>query len=220
MVYAGRAGKRKVTLGVSGRLMKRNLVMWDPETNSLWSQITGKAIYGSLEGSSLSMLPAVFVSLGTWKKMHPGTVVLDMSPVRRKAWHYTVKELAKARNEHRQALGIGVRYKDKTLLVDLEHLHKARVAQATVSGLPLVFVWVKKERAALVYKDGNAGSGRKIAWRGGKIAVPGGRGHWDSLTGRPVSRNSGRPLERFAYIPTTVEAWRTYYPEGEMIGGR
>ena len=218
MVYAGRTGKRDLTLGVSGRLMKRNLVMWDPETNSLWSQITGKAIHGELEGKALGMLPAVFVSLGTWKRMHPETVVLDMSPVRRKAWHYTARNLATAKNERDRPLGIGVRHKDGTLLVTLEHLHKARVVQATVASQPLVFVWVKKHSAPLVYRAPAGSKKLKLAWRSGKIAVPGGRPQWDPLTGRPVSGTTKEVLERFPYIPTTLKAWRTYYPKGKTLG--
>ena len=31
MVYAGKKGEQQFTLGVSGRLMDRNLVMWDVE---------------------------------------------------------------------------------------------------------------------------------------------------------------------------------------------
>ena len=42
MVYAGKVEGKPVTLGVSGRLLEGNLVMWDRETNSLWSQISAK----------------------------------------------------------------------------------------------------------------------------------------------------------------------------------
>ncbi len=76
MVYAGQLGDRKVHLGVSGRLMDNNLIMWDEETNSLWSQILGEAIYGPSKGDVLDMLPAIFVGLGTWARMHPDSLVL------------------------------------------------------------------------------------------------------------------------------------------------
>ena len=82
MVYAGKIGDRKYHLGVSGRLKDNNLIMWDEQTNSLWSQITGEALHGKSKGKTLGMLPAVFVGLGTWKRMHPETLVLDLSNVR------------------------------------------------------------------------------------------------------------------------------------------
>ena len=113
MVYAGKVGRKELTLGVSGRLMKRNLVMWDPETNSLWSQIKGEGIHGKMKGKTLDMLPAVFVGLGTWKKMHPDTEVLDLSGVRHKGWYYTTDNLASGLNDRESKLGIGVRVKKK-----------------------------------------------------------------------------------------------------------
>ena len=50
MVYAGRIGDKNYHLGVSGRLKDNNLIMWDQETNSLWSQITGEALHGTGPG--------------------------------------------------------------------------------------------------------------------------------------------------------------------------
>ncbi len=219
MVYAGKTGRFNVTLGVSGRLMKRNLVMWDPETNSLWSQITGKGIHGPMKGKELSMLPAVFVSLDTWKRMHPDTLVLDLSPVGRSAWHFTAKDLARGKiGRKKEPLGIGVRHAGKTLLVTLAHLQKARVVQAKVGGQSLVFVWVKKENAPLVYKVPGGEQTGKLAWHNGRIAVPGGRATWDPLSGRPVAGTTAIVLERFPYIPTIQSAWRSYYLDGRTLG--
>lgn len=52
--------------GVSGLLRNSDLVMWDKETESLWQQITGQAIVGSLAGSSLVPLPTAIVSFGQY----------------------------------------------------------------------------------------------------------------------------------------------------------
>ena len=96
MVYAGKLGEQKVSLGVSGRLdgsEMRNLIMWDEETNSLWNQLKGESVYGKSLGKKLGMLPAVFVGLGTWKQMYPKTLVLDMSTVRAKPWYYQTTDM-------------------------------------------------------------------------------------------------------------------------------
>ena len=102
MVYAGDKGEKRFTLGVSGRLKDRNLVMWDQETGSLWSQILGVGLHGKAKGVELDMLPAIFVSMSTWKRMHPKTKVLNMSLVRQRSWFYTSKDLARGTVRGRQ----------------------------------------------------------------------------------------------------------------------
>ena len=214
MVYAAKEGRKPLTLGVSGRLLDSNLVMWDPETNSLWSQLTGEAIHGKLKGQRLRMLPAVFVGLGTWKRMHPDTVVLDLPPVRRRAWHYTTRNLAEAANEHGEALGLGVRSGSATLAVSLKLMQSKKVVVADVGGTPLLFVWVEDGRAPLVYRA--TLEGRKVRWRWKDGALVGKAGRFDPLTGR--SRDArGVRLQRSPYVPTVLKAWRTFYPKGRVL---
>lgn len=64
--------------GVSGRLYKSDLVMYDRQTGSLWSQIEGRAIVGPLAGEAerLKLLPIDVVPWGAWKQQHPDTLVL------------------------------------------------------------------------------------------------------------------------------------------------
>ena len=69
-------GKR-FTFGVSGKLYKSALVMYDRQTESLWSQILQKAITGPMTGTELSMLPAQHTTWGQWQSQHPGTLVLS-----------------------------------------------------------------------------------------------------------------------------------------------
>lgn len=64
--------------GVSGRLYKSDLVMYDRQTGSLWSQIEGRAIVGPLAGEAerLQLLPIDVVPWGSWKQQHPDSLVL------------------------------------------------------------------------------------------------------------------------------------------------
>ncbi|MCP4423440.1 MAG: DUF3179 domain-containing protein, partial [Chloroflexi bacterium] len=68
---------RPLTFGVSGYLYKDNLVMYDHQTNTLWSQLVGQAIRGALRGEQLQALPLIMTSWGEWKKLHPDTRVLS-----------------------------------------------------------------------------------------------------------------------------------------------
>lgn len=71
-------GKRHL-FGVSGLLYRRNLLMYDHETNSLWSQLATQAVTGPLAGASLPILPAEHTTWEDWKARHPQTSVLSFN---------------------------------------------------------------------------------------------------------------------------------------------
>lgn len=79
MVHDRRIGDREVTLGVSGKLVDGNLVMYDRETDSLWLQRTGESLEGELGGERLAELPREewrVLPWGEWRALHPDTRVL------------------------------------------------------------------------------------------------------------------------------------------------
>ena len=55
----------------------QNFLMRDRETGTWWQQITGKAIFGSLQGSALELAPSDELSFGLWKQESPGGQVLS-----------------------------------------------------------------------------------------------------------------------------------------------
>ena len=63
--------------GVSGLLYNSDMLLYDRETDSLWSQIPGKAISGKRKGESLKMLAAENTSWEYWQNQHPDTQVLS-----------------------------------------------------------------------------------------------------------------------------------------------
>lgn len=76
-MYARNIEGRTLTFGVSGALLYNVLVMYDRETDSLWSHLTGSAIKGSLAGASLEVIPALHTSWDAWRAEHPDTLVLS-----------------------------------------------------------------------------------------------------------------------------------------------
>ena len=81
-MYARRVAERELTFGVSGKLYRNVLVMYDRQTGSLWSHLLGSAFAGPLKGSRLRTVPAVHAEWEQWLRAYPGTVVLskDRSP--------------------------------------------------------------------------------------------------------------------------------------------
>ena len=67
---------RTLTFGVSGLLYNSNFLMYDRETESLWSQFTGAAIAGPLVGKTLERIRVRQETRAAWLAAHPGSQVL------------------------------------------------------------------------------------------------------------------------------------------------
>ena len=65
------------SFGVSGKLIRNVLVMYDRNTGSLWSQILGEAVEGPLVGTKLEFLPAFQTTWSEWKSQHPESLALQ-----------------------------------------------------------------------------------------------------------------------------------------------
>lgn len=68
------------TFGSSGLLHRSNKLMYDHQTNTLWSQLDGVPVMGPLVGKSkvLRVLPLTFTTWGDWHSRHPETTVLSL----------------------------------------------------------------------------------------------------------------------------------------------
>jgi hypothetical protein len=77
VVYDPRAEGRRYTFGVSGLLYLQNLLLFDRDTESLWSQLRGQALAGSLAGMYLPLLPMTMSTWRSWKAVHSETLVLS-----------------------------------------------------------------------------------------------------------------------------------------------
>ena len=63
--------------GVSGLLYNSDVLLYDRETESLWSQIMSQAVAGKLVGEKLKAFPVSHTTWRDWVKQHPGTQVLS-----------------------------------------------------------------------------------------------------------------------------------------------
>ncbi len=77
IVFDREVDGRELTFGVSGKLLMNSLVMYDRETNSLWSQFAGEAVFGPMDGARLDIVASQLTSWGDWKRQYPDTLVLD-----------------------------------------------------------------------------------------------------------------------------------------------
>lgn len=77
LAYDPRANGHRYTFGVSGLLYQQNLLFFDVETESLWSQLRGQAAAGPLAGTTLQLLSVTMTTWQNWRAEHPRTLVLS-----------------------------------------------------------------------------------------------------------------------------------------------
>jgi hypothetical protein len=77
VVYDRRHEGRTLSFGVSGKLYQSNVLLYDHQSESLWSQLGEAAVTGDLTGAKLEPLPAVVTTWQDWRSRHPDTLVLS-----------------------------------------------------------------------------------------------------------------------------------------------
>jgi hypothetical protein len=77
VVFAGEVDGRTLSFGVSGLLFDNDMLLYDRQTESLWSQLKYQAVTGPMVGRRLVRLPAEHTSCDDWRQRQPKTRVLS-----------------------------------------------------------------------------------------------------------------------------------------------
>jgi hypothetical protein len=77
MVFDRRVDGAPRRFGVSGLLYRSDLLMFDRETESLWSQIAAESVTGPSVEQRLTLVRSKLRRWGEWKRAHPETTVLS-----------------------------------------------------------------------------------------------------------------------------------------------
>ena len=77
VAFSARAAGRARRFGVSGLLYNSDVLLYDRETESLWSQLLARAVSGPLKGQRLEVLPLIHTTWGDWRRRHPRSLVLS-----------------------------------------------------------------------------------------------------------------------------------------------
>ncbi|HEC19770.1 MAG TPA: DUF3179 domain-containing protein [Gammaproteobacteria bacterium] len=78
MAFLARRNGKAFTFGVSGLLYNSDVLLYDRQTESLWSQIRRQAISGPLKGERLQQLPMEHTTWADWRARYPETQVLSL----------------------------------------------------------------------------------------------------------------------------------------------
>ncbi len=129
--------------GVSGLLYNSDVLLFDRQTESLWSQIMMKSVNGPLKGAELSAVPTANTTWGEWKERHPQTKVVKLT---RLAWNsYKVDPYGDYESD--SALMFPVAENDK------RYHRKAPVIGIVLDGLAKAYPFVELEHEEVPLKD-------------------------------------------------------------------
>jgi hypothetical protein len=78
LVFDRVLGEQTRSFGVSGLLYRSDLLLYDRETESLWSQIESTALSGPASGTRLRVLRSELTTWGRWRTAHPDSSVLSL----------------------------------------------------------------------------------------------------------------------------------------------
>jgi hypothetical protein len=77
MAFKAEVAGVNLQFGVSGLLYNSDMLLYDRQTESLWSQIMKQAISGPMKGRRLEQLPLSHTTWQDWRQQYPGTLVLS-----------------------------------------------------------------------------------------------------------------------------------------------
>ena len=138
------------------------LVMYDHQTDSLWSQFLGKGVKGPLAGTSLELIPLTHTTWDAWKSAHPETFVLDKRGQYQRD-RYTgyyasaepgvIGERIKDDRLQTKALVVGVNIGGHTKAYPLGTLAKQTVVNDEVGGVGVVVVFDRTSNTGVMYES-------------------------------------------------------------------
>jgi hypothetical protein len=245
IAYDRRLDDRVLEFGTSGRLYQSALVMYDRQTQSLWSHFTGQAIAGVLTSRQLHLFPVSTLSWGEWRRANPGSWVLSRDTGHPRDYGRNPYPGYDDASSHpflfdgevdgrlaAKARVVGIRAGTAAVAVRHEELLEREVLEVTLDRRRLV-VWAKPGTASAL-DAASLGGGRDVGATG--VFVPLARGRdlhfdpegdgfrdretgttWD-VSGRAIAGPlTGESLEAVEHVDTFWFAWAAFLPQTAIV---
>lgn len=224
MVYAREIKGETLTFAVSGKLLMNGLVMYDRETDSMWSQVSGEAIYGSHKGDRLTILPALMTTWKSWLEEHPDTKTLDKNGRQEYSFdpyepYYaddSVGLFGRSVNDERldaKELVAGVIVEGRAKAYPFSELSRSPVINDDVNGVPLLVTFDSESRSAAVFNRTVNGLALTFEMERGKLTDVETGSAWSSVTGHAIEGElAGMRLSAVPAITLFWFAWADFNP--------
>jgi len=234
---------RTFDFGTSGALYLSALVMYDRQSESLWTHFDGKAVVGTLAGAELEVLPLSTVAWGDFRRAHPDAQVLSKEtgyerPYGTNAYRNydqfdgPLRGFFPGEVDPRQAgmaRVVGFGDGDEAVAVLTDHLAEVGVVDLELDGRPVV-VWHVPGTASALHRervaDGDDVGATGVFFTDGSVFSRDGEELVDEATGtrwnvlgEAVSGpRTGERLEPVTHLDTFWFAWSSYRPDTALVG--
>lgn len=211
IVYSRDVQGEVLTFSVSGLLWKRNLVMIDEESESLWSHMLGRSMQGEFEGTVLERLPSKMTTWKKWKSQHPQTTVAIL----RRTSHRFQGDFYKMP----QRFVIGFDNKSKARAWGFADLMKQPVINEVVDGIPVLISFDQESYTAALFNRTVDGQTLTFEKRDKQLIDRETGRVWDPLSGKQGGTHESRTrLNRLPGVVSFAAAWKRFYPHSTFWG--
>lgn len=213
--------------GTSGKLYNSNLVMYDRNTDSMWSQALGKAIVGKLTGYELKKVPFDLARWSDWKSRYPDTLILTTETGFSRPYgvdpygdYYTNPQVifpVKNRDDrmHPKEIILGFDTDAKYKSYKIADVESEEIINDTVGGKNIVLVSVAPYMVRAFERTVD-GQTLEFVFDNAKIKDKQTGTLWN-LEGIAISGPlQGKNLQRVAYSPGFWFEWVAFHPETEV----
>ena len=223
------------TFGVSGKLIMNALVMYDHQTDSLWSQFLGQAVKGPLEGTRLDFIPVTQTLWSQWIELHPDTLVLDKGEGYRSDPYDSyyasgspgiIGEALTDSRLQRKEYVVGVAVREKAKAYPFRLLSQRPVINDSFEGQELLVFFDPSTDTALVYDrtlDGQTLTFRLSQGSPGTQAILADEetgSKWLAFIGQATEGPlKGKTLQRVTSHYSFWFAWNDWHPDTELYEG-
>ena len=192
VVFSTNIANTSLQFGVSGLLYNSDVLLYDRNTESLWSQIMGKAVAGKLKGTLLPQIPVTHTSWKDWVKNHPDTMVLSRDTGSRRNY----RNSPYAGYEKTRRLYFKVSHKSPA-----NYHPKERVIGVEINGHFKAYPYKElSKNGKAEFTDSFAGSNLKISWN-------------EEAQSGNITNTDGKALP---VISSYWFAWFTFHPDTEI----
>jgi hypothetical protein len=246
VAFDRRADDRILDFGTSGSLHRSALVLYDRQTESLWTQFDGLAVIGDLIGTQLEQLTVQTVSWAEFREAHPTGAVLDRDTGHDRPYGenpygaldtrtdplngWFTEEVDGRFNSYDRLVGFAAG--DTAVAVPLEPLSRTGVATTDLDGRP-ISVWHRPGTASPL-NNVSVAAGAEIGATGVFFSdLDGDELHFErtpagfvdaetgstwNLLGEAVAGTfAGSRLEPVPHLDTFWFAWSTEHPDTRIV---
>jgi len=181
MVFRAEAAGQVLNFGVSGLIYNSDMLLYDRNTQSLWSQLMKKAVTGPLQGTDLVQVPAQYTTWAAWLMQHPDSLLLSADTGFQRDYETSPYEeykrlpmvkFATLHNDWRlpaKTWVVGIAVGDRALALPFEELDKLDAPlQVMVGDMSLEIHWDRTASAARAFdsngKEFPVTAGYWFAW--------------------------------------------------------